>query len=157
MQFDLLATSSKFRLIWVGVQSSQHLPKLHIGWGSSPQCYLLHVPINPNCGLICWLKASINPLLIHSLCEMVFDFVWQCFRCVFYSLFLSTWCLTMVFENVRPWFLIIFDRGFWWLLILLFNDVWPWFLMNADHVFTYMLITCLCIFPYTRIRRCFPL
>jgi hypothetical protein len=36
MQVDLFPTSSKFRLTWVGVQSSQRHQKLHIGWTSSP-------------------------------------------------------------------------------------------------------------------------
>jgi hypothetical protein len=62
MQFDLFPTSSKFRLTWVGLQSVQRPQKLHIGWGSSP-----HSAINPHCGLICGLTASINPLLAHSL------------------------------------------------------------------------------------------
>jgi hypothetical protein len=38
---------------WVGVKSSQ--------------CYLLHEPVNPHCGLICGLTASINPLLTLTL------------------------------------------------------------------------------------------
>jgi hypothetical protein len=68
MRRELFPTSSKFRLTWGGGPVLTVPPKItHWVGVQSLQSHLLREPINPRCGLICGLTASINPLLTRSL------------------------------------------------------------------------------------------
>jgi hypothetical protein len=56
-----------FDLLGLGSSLYSALKNSTLRGGPVSQCYLLHEPIIPHCGLICGLTASINPLLALSL------------------------------------------------------------------------------------------